>query len=574
MATTKTTTVATKPGSYSESDIKNLQFPESIRLRPTLFIGPTDERGVLHIKKELLDNTVDEALAGRASECWVHVGDNEYWVADNGQGVPVRNIAYKDVMGNTHKVSAFKAAFAIPDTSGKYEGKAYAASRGTHGLGAKATNALSDEFEAWTFREGRWFHMLYKKGIEVTPVHVTSKAPKLPGTTAAMKRGTLVRFKPDMTIFKMKKFPLSSVVEWATIAAFFTPKFKVNLSLAGGKNKQFYFPNGPIDYIHEQVEKLKAVPLADKAFIISGDKTVDCVVQFTNHGECEFHGFTNGLRNVEGGVHVNAFYKALYAALEPYTKRGQEFKPDDLKEGLVGIVNAKMSHPQFDSQTKEKLVDERANKPLLAVLTKEMTAFFAKNKALALQVIEQAVKLRDLHNKFKLSKTATREIKKLMKSGFPSTAIMAPNVPPHQRELILIEGESAKSSAGHAKMPWQEVLPLKGKILNCVAGDTLVHLVDGTQVPIASLAEPWWGVGFNTETKQYEINKMCEAFTQRQATELVELTFDDGTILKCTPDHLILTKDRGYVTAEELLPTDELECYSLPSLEQLGYPKP
>lgn len=586
--------MATKVGAYTEQDIKNLQFPESIRKRPTLFIGPTDERGVLHIYKEVLDNVVDEALAGRATVCSLYIAKNEFWVMDNGEGVPTGNIAYKDITGKTHKVSAFKAAFAIPDTSGKYQGDAYGASRGTHGLGAKATNALSTEFEAWTCRDGKWFHMLYKKGVEVEAVSQIKKAPTFPPASAPMKRGTLIRFVPDPKIFTSLNLSLKKLDEWATIAAFFTPKFKVNLILANGKKKQYYFPNGPIDYITAQVEKLKAEPLSSKVFIVAGDKTVDCVVQFTNHDKCEFHGFTNGLRNPEEGVHVSAFYKALFASLQQHVKRGQKFKADDLKDGLVGIVNAKLSHPMFDSQTKEKLVDERANKPLLVLLTKELTAFFAKHKSLAIAVIDQAVKLRDLHNKFKLSKTATRDIKKLMKTGFPSTAIIAPNVPAHQRELILLEGESAKGSASLARLPHQEILPLKGKILNAqrkrdsqvfaskevvnilamigfnpdaedplakmrvgkiifmsdpdpdgpLHGDTQVRVVYEQEEHLVTMHElsimPWVNRQYKVRTWDGKSAVMSEAHGCRVTTvsdKEVMMLLDDDTKIRCAPNH-------------------------------------
>jgi DNA gyrase subunit B len=463
------TAAKTKPkkSGYDESSIRNLQFPESVRERPTLFIGPVDERGVLHILKEILDNVVDEALAGRANACSVFIGkDGSYWVADNGGGIPTGKITIVDPMGKAHKVSAFKAAVGILDTSGKYDGSSgYNISRGVNGIGQKASNALSKEFEAWTCYKGEWQHIGYKRGVETEPVGVIDKPTKFP-TVGTPKRGTMIRFVPDQKIFSAKTFPYKWLHEWATIAAFFTPNFKINVVVEGDKTRQYYYPNGPIDYIKARVAKLKAETLGRGAFVISGDKHVDCVVQFTNHSACEFHGFTNGLRNPEGGVHVNAFYKALRASLESFVKRGQDFKVDDLKEGIVGIINAKLPRPQFDSQTKEKLVDVRADQPTLDQLTKALTTFFAKNKSLAASIIEQAVKLRDLHNKFKLSKTATREIKKLMKTGFPTKAFVAPNVPAHQRELLLLEGESAAGPAKLARMPWQEVLPLKGKPLN------------------------------------------------------------------------------------------------------------
>lgn len=607
---------------YDSSNIKNLQFPENVRSKPTLYIGPIDSRGIFSILREVMDNVVDEALQGRASSCHVYIDrtDGSYSVADDGAGIPVGSIKVTDpISQKTHKVSALKAAVGLLNTSGKFDDKAYAISRGcfvgdtrvfaggrtwtfkqlyerwqidqspipipgknirtgefygsqishvqltkhtkelisvgirglllpipesvtstpdhpyfvwrafgnerrivkieaidlsvgdelvtddnypkevvsvtpvlmdtevpvyditvddchnffvdpgvlvsnTHGIGQKATNALSTKFAVYTHRDGQWWHTSYAKGKVVKEV-MKAKAPTNPCTGRKMARGTLITFKPDTSIFTESAFPLSMLNEWATIAAFFTPKFKVSLATSEGSSKDYYFPNGPKDYLEARIAKSKAEPLSKKIFNAS-NALVDCVVQFTQMSGTDFSAFTNGLRNVEGGVHLNAFYSAFKEALTPFAKKDQSFTVHDIREGVIGLVNVKLSHPQFDSQTKEKLVDDRANEPVQSFLKKELTAFFTQNKSLAASICEQANAVRSLKDKFKLSRDAIRKIKKISKQGFPINATVVPKVAPTLRSLYLVEGSSASGSAKQARFPNDEILPLKGKIRN------------------------------------------------------------------------------------------------------------
>lgn len=640
------TTRKTRAKSYDSSNIKNLQFPENVRHKPTLYIGPIDARGILTITREITDNVVDEALQGRATACHVYIDQTSgsYSIADDGAGIPVGNIKVTDpVSQKTHKVSALKAAVGLLNTSGKFDDKAYATSRGcftgdmrvllsgendiiecsfselharwqwnqapisveaynlrtlnltssslithvqitkhttnlikvfteellghqaesfetenhkdplwvandpiictpdhpffvisnldkakrlrvvaselqpgqflqgysglirvaetepyqldtpvpvyditvegphnywvvakqgsshalvsnSHGIGSKATNALSTKFSVHTFRDGYWWHTSYSKGKVIKDV-AKAKAPVDPVTGKRMKKGTLITFTPDTGIFTESAFPLSMLNEWATIAAFFTPNFKVVVATSEGKSKTYHFPNGPKDYITGRIAKHKTEPLSPKMFNTS-NALVDCVVQFTNLDGTDFSAFTNGLRNVEGGVHLNAFYSALKDSLSPFAKKDQSFTVHDLREGIVGIINVKLSHPQFDSQTKEKLVDDRANQPVFDYLKKEMIAFFTKNKSLAHAICEQANAVRSLKDKFKLSRDAIKKIKKISKQGFPVKATVVPKIAPAQRSLFLVEGDSAGGSAKIARTVNDELLPLRGKILN------------------------------------------------------------------------------------------------------------
>jgi DNA gyrase subunit B len=361
---------------------------------------------------------------------------------------------------------AIEAILTKLHSSGKFDDKAYRVSRGTHGLGMKATNALSLELEIWTCRDGQWWSLMYSRGIKKRDLK-KCKAPVSPLTGKALVKGTLVRCVPDSKIFSSLKFAPSLMIGWAEISAYFTPGFKVLLSNEKS-SKEIHFPEGPKAYTKNRVEALKCTPLSPDVFIFQ-NALLDCVAQFTDYDGVDFAAFTNGLRNVEGGEHYNAFFRALGKAIEPFKKPKQQFGVAELREGVVGIVNAKLSAPQFDSQTKEKLVDERAGQPAYNDLVKAFTKFLNGNKALAAKICERCSVLRGLKSKFQASKEVIKEIKRVTGLGFPDKSTVAPNCPREKRELFLVEGESAYGTARQARNgEYQELLPITGKILNAM----------------------------------------------------------------------------------------------------------
>ena len=461
MSTQKTPVVQ----KYDESSIEVLDFPDAVRKKASYYIGPTDGSGVWTIIREAADNAVDEALAGRNSYIQIHLDIDkperpQFWIRDQGAGIPVKNIKVRD-----QSMPAIEAILTKLHSSGKFTDKAYAVARGTHGLGLKATNALSLELEVFTFREGNWYSIQYSRGVKTRELK-RCKAPVSPFGGAPLTKGTLLRVIPDSKIFSSMKFPASLVSEWASVSAYFTPKFKVLLTNSKGARKEIYYPEGPKAFTKERIAKLGCTPLSPDVFVCNS-ALIDCVAQFTDYDGTEFLAFTNGLRNVEGGVHTQAFFMALKAAIDPFVKTRQEFSIQELREGVVGLVNAKLSAPNFDSQTKEKLVDDRAGKPVQALLTAKLKAFFGNNRSLAEKICSRCDELRSLKNKFKASKEILKEIKRVTNLGFPAKATTAPNAKPEQRELFLVEGESAGGSARQARNgDFQELLPLRGKILN------------------------------------------------------------------------------------------------------------
>ena len=453
---------------YNEKSIQSLQGLGAIRKKPTMYIGDLDI-GAWSILREVADNAVDEALEGHNSLCHIILAKTGNWVIDNGRGIPVKDIPVIDpVTHKKHQVSALKAIVALTHTSGKFDDKAYSASRGTHGVGVKCTTALSEKFQVWTFFEGSWYTIAYESGKEVKGVTKTT-APKLPNGSRP-KKGTVVFSKPDSTILPSIDIPAKLALQWGKVTAYLCPGLKVIVE-KGERSQEFFFKNGPKDFVKDRVTELKAVPLGAPALVTS--PLVDLALAFTDYDGNAVGSYVNGLENIDGGTHLDSLYKALSKALVPYKKAKQKFTINEVKEGLVGLVNCKLSSPRFSSQTKEKLVDERAGGPLEELLLKELATFFKGNKALAGRICERADKLKELKGQFTASKKVIRELNSIKRSGFPAKFSPSAKAPPEKRELYLVEGESAGGSARQARnKDFQEVLPLKGKPLNAMRHST------------------------------------------------------------------------------------------------------
>jgi DNA gyrase/topoisomerase IV subunit B len=475
----KTSTTQT----YNSSSIQTLRFPDDIRSSPGMFIGSTDSHGLWVLVREMLDNAIDEFLAGRGSWVHLHVQDGEYWVQDDANGIPqgiqkhVQHINGKDV---TIKTPTLQAVFADLHTSGKFHTEAYKISRGTHGIGVKATNALSKFLNVYTFYEGQWYSIIFKKGKVVQSVEKCNAPTLWDGTKA--KRGTLLHMAPDLTIFSAPSFPSALTVEWAEIATLLSPGFKVVVSSPKGR-KEFFSDKGPSEYVTRFSEKHNLA--GERVMFEYKSELADVIVGFTNYDGCSVRGFVNGLSQAQGGKHVESVTGALYAGLKPFikmkkvkedgkTKEVPSFREADLKEGLVGMVNMYLHKATYSSQDKAKLSDDRAGEPFEQMLEEVTKKFFADNKALATRLCERATQMNSLKQKFTLSKQAAKALNGLRRNGLPAKfASWDMKTKPQDRELYIVEGDSAGGTVKKARYPYQGVLPLKGKIFNALkdAGD-------------------------------------------------------------------------------------------------------
>jgi DNA gyrase/topoisomerase IV subunit B len=461
---------------FVSDDVKTLRFPESIQSNPGMYIGGTDASGLWVVIREMLDNAVDEHIAGRGTSVQLYADSGTYWVQDDANGIPqgikkhTVKINGKDVVVKT---PTMQAIFSELHTSGKFSGSAaYAAARGTHGVGVKATNALSDSMEVWTMFEGAWYYVAFENGHLVTEVTKMKKGPKRwDGKTP--ERGTLIRVVPSTSIFSAKSFPASVAIEWAELAAYLTPGFKVTIS-SPKVTKEFFSKRGPVELIEKMMEKIGCS--GEKEMFVYKSELADVIVAFTNADGYQVKGYTNGLGQSSGGKHVDSVSGALYTALKPWIKTkkvaGKQvpvFREADLKEGLVGLVNMYLSKATFTSQDKAKLSDDRAGPEFEAMLVAEATKFFNGNKALAQRIADRATRMNELKSKFTMSKKAASDLNKIKRQGLPAKyASYDLKTKVEHRELFLLEGDSAAGKVREARFPYQAILPLRGKVLNAM----------------------------------------------------------------------------------------------------------
>jgi len=540
---------------YNSDSIETLRFPDSIRRNPSMYLGSVDADGVWLCVRELLDNGLDEHLAGRNDSVHFHAdNDGSFWVLDSGQGVPqgvknyTTNIGGKEVK---HSMPTMQAVFGELHTSGKFRDDAYAVSVGTHGVGAKGTNATSDFFDVHTFYKNKWYSIGFKKGKITSSVKETNAPVLWNGTKAS--QGTVIHFKPDATIFTAKSFAPSRIVEWSEIMAYLNPGFRITVSSSKGK-KQFFSRKGTTEYVAQRMLKLKTE--GERTLFEYHDSLADIVVAFTNHDGFEIRGFTNGLNNSQGGKHVDSVVGALYKGLSPYikTRKVREsgkvktvpvFKEADLKEGLVGLINAKLHKAQFSSQDKARLTDDRVGKDFEETVTKATLSFFRENKAMALRICERATKLNELKGKFTLSKKAAATLNAVKRNGLPAKyAPFNSATKTADRELFLVEGDSAGG---------------------CFLGNTQIRLSDGSIISFEDLESnknfPKIGISWDIDKSQFLDTELKDVRITKYARQLIELTFEDGSTVTCTPDHQFLTENRGYVEAQHLCSDDIIQQY-------------
>lgn len=447
-------------GKYTENEISGFTRDlEKIQAKPQLYIGATDANGIFTILREPSDNAVDEARAGRNSLISISIpGDGSFWIQDSGIGIPVK-------MHPVMKISTLTHVLTNLQSSGKMKGDAYKSAIGTHGVGIKATNALSKLLEVWTYREdaGGWHYTKFEYGHEKVKVKKCS-APKLPNKTTP-KKGTIIRFIPDEKFFGKSKLDVKQVAAWCKMTAYMNAKLKIELNYKG-KTKSWFSKDGIKSYLAKRLVDLKATPISPK-YVFHNSETLELAMHFADVEGSAMEFFTNTVRNIEEGVHADDMYAALMASLKPF--RGKlKFNLSDIKEGLVGVLNYKINAPQFDSQTKEKLVDGRVKGACYKECLDTFEKFFASNKPLAKQLVQRAAALRQKTSEFLKDKKLIKNVKGAIRGLSAKLADVSNNkTPVADRELYLVEGDSAGGSAKVARhREFQATFSLKGKPLN------------------------------------------------------------------------------------------------------------
>jgi len=450
-----------KENQYTAEAIKAVTGLEHVRLRPSMYIGDIGERGLHHLIWEILDNSVDEAMAGYARHITVIIhDDNSVTVEDDGRGIPI------DIHPETGK-PAVEMVFTLLGAGGKFDKKAYKYSGGLHGVGASVVNALSEWLEVEVYRDGKIYRQEYKRGEPLYDLRIVGETTK---------RGTKVRFKPDPEIFETTKIKFDIVEKRLRELAYLNPEVTFKLiDERTGKTLVYKFERG----IEELVEFLEAgkEPLFDGIIRIQGEKDgviVDIAFHYTKEYKEILEGFVNNIKTIEGGTHITGFRSGLTKAvmksaqgLKLSKELKQTFTGEDIREGLVGVVACKVPDPQFEGQTKTKLGNQNVKTIVESITYDNLMKIFEKNRDVLRLIVEKAIESALAREAAKKAKELVRRKSPLEDSVLPGKLADCSEKDPHKCELFIVEGESAGGSAKQGRdRRYQAILPLRGKIIN------------------------------------------------------------------------------------------------------------
>nr|WP_294656771.1 DNA topoisomerase (ATP-hydrolyzing) subunit B [uncultured Anaerotignum sp.] len=448
---------------YNESQIQVLEGLEAVRKRPGMYIGSTSEKGLHHLVYEIVDNAVDEALAGFCTEITVTIHpDNSISVLDNGRGIPV---------GIHHQkgISALEVVFTILHAGGKFGGGGYKVSGGLHGVGASVVNALSTWLYVNVYSDGKIYEQRYERGNVLCPVHEI-------GTTD--KHGTFVHFLPDPEIFEETVFTYDVLKQRLRETAFLTKGLKINLiDLREGKEQErsFHYEGGIKEFV-AYINKNRQ-PLYDNIFYASGEKDgvlVEVAFQHNDGYTENIFTFVNNINTPDGGTHLVGFKSGLTKTINDYGKKigiikdsDKKLSGDDVREGMTAVVSIKVGDPQFEGQTKAKLGTSEAKGAVEAVLSEYLTYFLEENPSVGKIIIEKGLMASRARDAARKARELVRRKTGLENTRMPGKLTDCTSRDPYECEIYIVEGDSAGGSAIKARDPkTQAILPLRGKILN------------------------------------------------------------------------------------------------------------
>ena len=450
---------------YSADQIQILEGLEAVRKRPGMYIGSTSLRGLHHLVYEIVDNSVDEALAGFCSAIYVTIDqDNSIIVEDNGRGIPV---------GINHKagIPAVEVVFTILHAGGKFGGGGYKVSGGLHGVGASVVNALSEWLEVEIFAEGKVYKQRYEKGHVCYPLKVV-------GDCDAEKTGTRVHFLPDPTIFEETVFEYDTLKTRLRETAFLTKGLKIVLADTREgmeQKKEFHYEGGIKEFV-TYLNKSKEALYGDVMYF-EGTKNgvyVEVALQHNDSYNESVYSFVNNINTPEGGTHLVGFRNALTKTFNDYARNNKLLKDseanlsgEDIREGLTAIISIKIEDPQFEGQTKQKLGNSEARAAVDSVVSEQLTYFLEQNPAVAKTICEKSILAQRAREAARKARDLTRRKTALEGSSLPGKLADCSDKDPKNCEIYIVEGDSAGGSAKKARSrATQAILPLRGKILN------------------------------------------------------------------------------------------------------------
>ena len=448
---------------YGADQIQILEGLEAVRKRPGMYIGSTSSKGLHHLVYEIVDNAVDEALAGFCNTVEVCINeDNSITVRDNGRGIPVG-------INKKKGIPAVEVVFTILHAGGKFGGGGYKVSGGLHGVGASVVNALSTWLEVDIFHEGKIYRQRYERGKVMYPLKVVGDTDR---------RGTEVRFLPDPTIFEETVFDFAVLKQRLREMAFLTKDLKIVLTDRRPEEEvsmTFHYEGGIREYV-EYLNKSKEVLYSEVIYCEGkkGDVFVEVALQHNDSYNEGVYSFVNNITTPEGGTHLAGFRSALTKTFNDYARKNKLLKDneqnltgDDIREGLVAIVSIKIPEPQFEGQTKQKLGNSEARGAVDSVVSEQLTYFLEQNPNVAKMICEKAVLAQRAREAARKARDLTRRKSALDGMSLPGKLADCSDKDPKNCEIYIVEGDSAGGSAKTARSrATQAILPLRGKILN------------------------------------------------------------------------------------------------------------
>ncbi|AST08050.1 DNA topoisomerase (ATP-hydrolyzing) subunit B [Anoxybacillus flavithermus] len=508
---------------YDESQIQVLEGLEAVRKRPGMYIGSTGPKGLHHLVWEIVDNSIDEALAGFCTEINVIVEeDNSITVIDNGRGIPV---GIHEKMGRP----AVEVIMTVLHAGGKFGGGGYKVSGGLHGVGASVVNALSEELEVYVHRDGNIHYQKYKRGVPCSDLQVVGETDRT---------GTTIHFKPDPEIFtETTEYDYDTLAHRLRELAFLNKGIRITLEDRRGENRrnEYYYEGGISSYV-KHLNRTKET-LHEEPIYIEGEKDgiqVEIALQYNDGYTSNIYSFANNIHTHEGGTHELGFKTALTRIINDYGRKNNMFKDqdanltgEDVREGLTAIISVKHPAPQFEGQTKTKLGNSDARTATESIFAEQFEKFLLENPSVAKKIVEKGILASRARLAAKRARELTRRKNALEVSSLPGKLADCSSRDPAICELYVVEGDSAGGSAKQGRdRHFQAILPLRGKIIN-VEKSRLDKILSNNEVR-AIITALGTGIGEDfdiTKARYHKIIIMTDADVDGAHIRTLLLTF-------------------------------------------------